>query len=74
MKKIILTITILAQAISSMAQEMPWFMEYQKEPTCKGQVKEVKEYYPVMREESELQDTDYHVTHIWIFIALALSP
>jgi hypothetical protein len=46
MKKIILTITILAQA-------MPWFMEYQKEPTCKGQVKEVKEYYPVMREESE---------------------
>jgi hypothetical protein len=36
--------------------------------------KEVKEYYPVMREESELQDTDYHVTHIWILIALALSP
>lgn len=60
MKKIILTITILAQAISSMAQEMPWFMEYQKEPTYKGQVKEVKEYYPVMREEPELQDTDYH--------------
>lgn len=43
-----------------MAQEMPWFMEYQKEPTYKGQVKEIKEYYPVMREEPELQDTDYH--------------
>lgn len=42
MKKIILTITILAQAISSMAQEMPWFMEYQKEPSYKGQVKEIK--------------------------------
>lgn len=39
--------------------ETPWFWhadEYQ----LKGQVKELKEYYVVMREDEELQDTDYH--------------
>ena len=59
-EKIILTITILAQTVISLAQEMPWFMEYQKGPSYKGQVKEIKEYYPIISEEPELQDTDYY--------------
>ncbi|MBR5777365.1 MAG: hypothetical protein IKY22_02710 [Bacteroidales bacterium] len=35
-------------------------MEYQKEPSYKGQVKEIKVYYPIISEELELQDTDYY--------------
>ena len=46
MKKILLIATILAQTItSSIAQEMPWFMGHQKEPSYKGPVKEIKEYH-----------------------------
>lgn len=60
--KKMLFLAMLLGALSAAAQvriETPWFWhadEYQ----LKGQVKEMKEYYVVMREDEELQDTDYH--------------
>lgn len=60
--KKMLFLAMLLGALSAAAQvriETPWFWhadEYQ----LKGQVKEMKEYYVVMRKDEELQDTDYH--------------
>lgn len=59
MKKTILTaILFLAVAVTSAAQEGPWFLQHNEYP-YKGQVKEVREYHIMMRNDEELQDTDY---------------
>ena len=60
MKKVLLTtILFCASAMTALAQETPWFWHLD-DYTLKGYVKEVREYRIVMRNDPELQDTDYY--------------
>ena len=60
MKKALFTTIILcAVAITSSAQELPWFW-HENDYALKGHVKEVREYHIEMRGDPELQDTDYY--------------
>ncbi len=60
MKKALLTTILLcAMAMAAAAQEMPWFWHRDKCP-LKGKVKEVRNYEIEMRNDPELQDTDYY--------------
>jgi hypothetical protein len=60
MKKALFTSIILcAVAITSSAQELPWFW-HENDYALKGHVKEVREYHIEMRGDPELQDTDYY--------------
>lgn len=43
----------------AVAQEMPWFLPNDDASNYKGHVKEVREYDIMMRNDPELQDTDY---------------
>lgn len=61
MKKTVLTLAFLfAAVLTAAAQEMPWFMPKVDASQYKGKVKEVQYRYIEMRDEEELQDTDYY--------------
>lgn len=61
MKKTVLTLAFLfAVVLTAAAQEMPWFMPKVDASQYKGKVKEVQYRYIEMRDEEELQDTDYY--------------
>lgn len=65
MKKTIILYTLLLASAVALAQTnstnmpQPWFLEHTIYP-FKGQVKEVREYRIEMRNDEELQDTDYY--------------
>lgn len=59
MKQAVLTTILLCVVAMANAQEMPWFMHGNEAAQFKGKVKEVRAYYPEMREDPEL-DTDYY--------------
>ena len=60
MKKALLTTILLCATTITTAQELPWFLESKHITQYKGNVKEVREYHLEMRNDPELQDTDYY--------------
>ena len=58
-KALFITIILCAMAITTSAQELPWFW-HENDYALKGHVKEVREYHIEMRGDPELQDTDYY--------------
>lgn len=58
-KALFITIILCVVAITSSAQELPWFW-HENDYALKGHVKEVREYHIEMRGDPELQDTDYY--------------